>query len=308
MIYTITYNPAVDLVVESEIHPGELNRVSSEHYVVGGKGINVSQVVALWNEKTTATGFLGGFTGEFVKNALKELNIPSHFVQANGTTRVNVKVHSEEESLTELNMSGLEVTKSQSKELKDYLKKNLTEEDYCVISGIPAQGITIEEFLTYCKIAHDKGAKLVLDINTEYMLKALEYHPWLIKPRLMEMADVMNVSKLTEDERRVELGKKLRKQGASNVLLSNGKWGTILVSEDGVYYGEPWEEAIIDSVGSNDALVAGFVVQFKKTGDYLEAMKGALGSSYATINTHGFPSKKEIAQQVKEALVIKQEV
>ena len=49
MIYTVTFNPAIDYVVrlDRELQVGDVNRARGEDCVLGGKGINVSPS-ALW--------------------------------------------------------------------------------------------------------------------------------------------------------------------------------------------------------------------------------------------------------------------
>ena len=48
MIYTVTFNPAIDYVVrlDTPLEVGEVNRARGEDCVLGGKGINVSGVLA----------------------------------------------------------------------------------------------------------------------------------------------------------------------------------------------------------------------------------------------------------------------
>ena len=55
MIYTVTFNPAIDYVVrlDSPLEVGEVNRARGEDCVLGGKGINVSGVLASWAAKAS---------------------------------------------------------------------------------------------------------------------------------------------------------------------------------------------------------------------------------------------------------------
>lgn len=47
MIYTVTFNPAIDYVIRTnEINLGCVNRSVSEEIFFGGKGINVSIILA----------------------------------------------------------------------------------------------------------------------------------------------------------------------------------------------------------------------------------------------------------------------
>ena len=98
MIYTVTLNPSIDYVINLEhLNKGHVNRVNSENVYPGGKGINVSRILKTLGHDSVATGFLSGFTGDFIRNSLYELNVKSDFINLdNGFTRINVKIKSEE--------------------------------------------------------------------------------------------------------------------------------------------------------------------------------------------------------------------
>src|SRR5699024_4914245 len=98
MLYTITFNPAVDLVMNTDvIHLGELNRVKRDEYVAGGKGINMSVLLKRLGHHNIATGFLGGFSGDFIQKSLKEEGIQPEFVDIDAITRINVKIKADQE-------------------------------------------------------------------------------------------------------------------------------------------------------------------------------------------------------------------
>ncbi len=102
MIYTITFNAAIDLVLQvTDYKSGMLNRSLRENYIVGGKGINVSVILQRLGYDNIATGFLGGFTGDYIKSELAKENIQTNFIEVDGITRINIKLKSQEE--TEIN-------------------------------------------------------------------------------------------------------------------------------------------------------------------------------------------------------------
>ena len=93
MIYTVTFNPSLDYIVRlNAFHAGEINRVNYEQVLAGGKGINVSIVLKNLGLESTALGFLAGFTGEEIKNQLRQFGVKNEFVQLeHGFSRINVK-------------------------------------------------------------------------------------------------------------------------------------------------------------------------------------------------------------------------
>ena len=133
MIYTITVNPSIDYVVQlPQMTLGSVNRLAHTAKLPGGKGINVSQILNDLDQPNKALGFIGGFTGTFISDALKAKGLDCHFTPIADDTRINVKIHAEEE--TELNGAGPDIT---AKEIEAFYTElaNLTPNDVVVMSG-----------------------------------------------------------------------------------------------------------------------------------------------------------------------------
>ena len=125
MIYTVTFNPAVDYVMKlAELKTGLVNRSQSEEIFFGGKGINVSIVLSQLGIKSMALGFIAGFTGEAIEQGVKAQGIDTDFVRLeNGCSRINVKIKADDE--TELNGPRPEISDSAVSELFAKLHKLL---------------------------------------------------------------------------------------------------------------------------------------------------------------------------------------
>ena len=117
MIYTITFNPALDYISQVDnFEVGKINRTKTEEILSGGKGLNVSTVLSNLGIESTALGFIAGFTGEELKKNIEEKGIKTDFINVKkGITRINVKISSKEE--TALNGNGPEITEENIKEL-----------------------------------------------------------------------------------------------------------------------------------------------------------------------------------------------
>ena len=302
MIYTVTLNPAIDLIVNSELNLGELNRANSEEYFIGGKGIQVSEMVRELGEETVATGFAAGFTGDFLKQELDRKGIPHHFVGAEGITRVNVKVLSAEGPMTELNLTGIRVNKARMNELNRYLENHITPEDVVVLSGNSAEGVSLDDFIDLCRTVSEKTEKLVVDASLEKITASLPFKPWLVRPSVFELYDAGS-RRLSYEDDMTEAGKRLCAQGAKNVLIRDVAKATILVSEDGVYFGDPMDVPVVSSIGAMDALVSGFIVKYKETHDYAKALEWAIAAATATSATYDLATKKEIEEMLDEVYV-----
>ena len=295
MIYTVTFNPALDYVVKvNHFTPGMVNRTVKEDIYYGGKGINVSAVLANLGMESTALGFVAGFTGEEIERGAKTLGFASEFIHVkHGMSRINVKLKSDEES--EINGMGPEITREDVDQLYVRLEQ-LREGDVLVLSGsIPA---SIEDDI-YEKIMarlDGKGIRIVVDAEKNLLLKVLKYHPFLVKPNNHELGDMFGV-KLACDEDVITYGKKLQENGAENVLVSMAGDGAILIAADGgVHKLGVAKGTVKNSVGAGDSMVAGFIAGYLENGDYGHALKLGTAAGGATAFSEGLGTKDLIMQ------------
>lgn len=299
MIYTVTLSPSIDYVVKlNHLNKGNVNRVNSENIYPGGKGINVSRVLKTLGHDSMATGFISGFTGDFIENSLKQLGVKSDFIKLNeGFTRINVKIKSDEE--TEINGQGPHISEEELNELFNKLSK-LNEDDILVLAGsIPS---TLKEDL-YERIMEklkDSNAKVVVDAAKNLLLNVLKYNPFLIKPNNHELEEMFNV-KLQSIDDIVTYAKKLKDMGSRNVLVSMGKDGALLLTENNeVYVSNTPKGTVINSVGAGDSMVAGFICGYTIYNSYEEALKLGAASGSATAFSSDLATKEFIDDLIKE--------
>lgn len=138
MIYTVTFNPALDYVIAVDhFAPGQINRTKEETMVCGGKGINVSALLANLGYESTALGFVAGFTGEEIVRRCQKAGFHSDFIRVkDGLSRINVKMKSDEE--TEINGMGPDITGKNVELLFEQLNE-LKAGDVLVLSGSTVQ-------------------------------------------------------------------------------------------------------------------------------------------------------------------------
>ena len=302
MIYTVTLNPSIDYVINLEyLKKGQVNRVNDEHVYPGGKGINVSRVLKTLGHDNVATGFVSNFTGDFIINSLSDLNVKSDFIKLdNGFTRINVKIKSDEE--TEINGGGPHISDEKLKELFDKLSE-LKEGDILVLAGsIPS---TLKEDLYEKIMEHVKGnnVKVVVDATKNLLLNVLKYNPFLIKPNNHELEEIFNV-KLENVEDIAVYGKKLQKMGARNVLVSMGKDGALLITEDKeIFISNVPKGRVINSVGAGDSMVAGFISGYTNSNSYEEALRLGAASGSATAFSSDLATKEFIDKLIQEIKV-----
>ena len=299
MIYTVTFNPSLDYVIQvDKLVPGEINRTTHEAVYPGGKGNNVSVILSNLGHSSKALGFTAGFTGEALENMLKEFGCDTAFIRLpEGSTRINVKINAGEE--TEINGQGPVITEEAQQALFEQLDA-LKKEDILVLAGSIPNTLPSDIYERILEHLQGRGIHFVVDATKELLLKVLKYHPFLIKPNNHELGEMFGVTLKTRDEI-VTYAKKLQEMGAENVLVSMAGDGAILLTEDGIIYkAKPPKGKVLNSVGAGDSMVAGFIAGYLKTGDYEEALKLGTAAGSATAFSDDLASGEYIQKLYKE--------
>lgn len=293
MIYTVTFNPALDYVMQvSSFLPGETNRAEGEELQVGGKGINVSIVLARLGMENTALGFLAGDTGELLRTRLERLGVTTDFVfLPAGYTRINVKLKGQVE--TELNGRGPDIPQSAVEELWEKLDR-LREGDTLILSGSIPSPLSPHTYEDILKRLGGKGIRFVVDAAGDLLAHSLPCRPFLVKPNHRELGELTG-RELSPDDlpALTEAAQELRRLGAQNVMVSLGKHGAVLAAQDGkVYTQKAPVGQLTNSVGAGDSMVAGFLTAWDK--GYEEALRLAVAAGSATAFSLGLAAKEEI--------------
>lgn len=299
MIYTVTFNPSLDYVIQvDKLVPGEINRTTHEAVYPGGKGNNVSVILSNLGHSSKALGFTAGFTGEALENMLKEFGCDTAFIRLpEGSTRINVKINAGEE--TEINGQGTVITEEAQSALFEQLDA-LKKEDILVLAGSIPNTLPSDIYERILEHLQGRGIHFVVDATKELLLKVLKYHPFLIKPNNHELGEMFGVTLKTRDEI-VTYAKKLQEMGAENVLVSMAGDGAILLTEEGVIYeAKPPKGKVLNSVGAGDSMVAGFLTGYLNTGDYEKAFRLGVVTGSATAFQYWLATKEDIVALMED--------
>ncbi len=298
MIYTITFNPALDYIAQVEdFKIGEINRTKTETILPGGKGLNVSIVLKNLGIENTALGFISGFTGEELKRKMEAQGVKTDFVKVKeGITRINVKISSMNEKKVEetaLNGVGPLITENDIEVLMEKLQKMSTN-DLVILSGSIPKNIDNTIYEKICKNLNEKGITFIVDSTQELLMNVLKYHPFLIKPNKDELEETLNC-KISTKEDIIQSAKELKKLGAQNVLVSLGNDGALLLTkEDKTYYSKAPKGQVVNTVGSGDSMVAGFLAGYHQTKDYEVALKTGVATGSASAFSTRLATKEDV--------------
>ena len=281
MIYSVTLNPSIDFIVRvKDFQLGGTNRAYEDNFFAGGKGIMVSKL--LKNVKTNCVnlGFLGGFTGTFIEQNLKKLNILSDFVTVNENTRVNVKLKTETE--TEINCQGPKISDSEKEEFLDKIRK-IKSDDFVILSGSVPSNLGNDFYITIIEILNKNGVKFTLDSSGETFSKSLKYKPFLIKPNKDELKEYAK-REFKNNQEIVNYVRENLVDKAEHVIISLGGEGALYIDKNFSLFAYPLrvKENVVNTVGAGDSVVAGFVNYMLKHNDVERAFRFAVACGTAT--------------------------
>ena len=293
MIYTVTLSPSIDYIVRmSNMRSNTTNRTDSEEFYFGGKGINVSQVLAELDLDSTAFGFIAGFTGEAIEKGLRNNRIRTDFIHLNeGLTRINIKIKAGGEA--EINGQGPDIPEAALEQLMQKLDQ-IKDGDTLVLAGSIPKTCPDDIYERMLERVKDKKIMIAVDATRKLLVNSLSMRPFLIKPNRLELSEIFHKEVETEDDVKKYAGK-LQEMGARNVIVSLGRKGAFLLDETGATHScGVLKQPVINTVGAGDSMVAGFIAGYLKTGDYGYALKLGSACGNATSFLPGLATRAKI--------------
>ena len=293
MIYTVTFNPAIDYVVRvKEFSLGQVNRSSREEIQFGGKGINVSVMLKHLGTESCALGFLAGFTGKAIEDDLHRMGIRTDFIHlSQGMTRINVKLKAKEE--TEINGQGPGISQADFQKLLEQVAL-LQPGDTLVLAGSIPQSLPDDVYERIIQSLAGKDIQVVVDATRDLLCHVLKYRPFLIKPNHIELGEIFDRTLHTDEEIR-ECASLLQQRGARNVLVSMAGDGAILLDETGAFHKIAAPKGKVkNSVGAGDSMVAGFLAGYLQSRDYETALRTGAAAGSATAFSEGLAQRDEV--------------
>lgn len=298
MIYTVTLNPALDYFMNyEELALGEVNRTGKTQISAGGKGIMESRMLSLIGAKSKALGFLGGFSGQYIKDFLNENQIDSDFTEIEDLTRINVKLKSQENE-TSLDAAG---PKLQESEINHFLEKfdHLKEDDIVVFAGTIPKSLGEDFYEGLIAKVQKQKATFVMDVDGQKLLDSLPAHPLLIKPNREELEAIFETS-FKNNEQIIPYGQKLLEMGAQNVIVSMAGDGALLFTNEKVYFAQGIKGELKNSIGAGDSTVAGFLAEYSQSKDPLLAFRQAIACGTSKAFSDDMPSRAFLEEIYKK--------
>ena len=257
MIYTVTLNPALDKTVEIPgIALDTVNRITEMRTDPGGKGINVSTVIAKLGGDSRAVGILGGESGRTLEKLLENENFTTQFRFVEGQTRMNIKIIDRVgHTNTDINEPGLTVTDADLDALLNDLLAEVHAGDIVVLAGSLPKGAPQDTYRVWTSACKNAGARVFLDADGALLAKGLKAAPYLIKPNDDELSRLAGRKLETIEELTAE-GRRLLESGIERVVISLGGRGALYLRKGSMIYAEGLKVPVGSTVGAGDSVVA----------------------------------------------------
>lgn len=293
MIYTVTLNPSLDYIIDvKDFQMGKTNRTAAEKILPGGKGLNVSMVLANLGLESIAYGFTAGFVGKEIQERMADMGCRTDFIfLEEGVSRINIKLRSCEG--TEINGQGPHISDTSVERLMEKLD-HLQSGDCLILAGSIPPDMPKNLYERMMERLQGREILTVVDATGDLLKKVLPYHPFLIKPNKDELEALFGV-KLDTRESVIPYGRKLQELGARNVFISMGGDGAVLISDAGKEYATDAPKGqVINAVGAGDSMVAGFLFSWLQKQDAREAFYTGVSAGSASAFSENLATKSEI--------------
>lgn len=300
MIYTCTFAPSIDYTAYlTYFESGALNRSEEVYYYPGGKGINVSRVLSRLGMKSRALGFAGGFTGHFIEEFLDAEGIETDFIDTGAITRINVKIKTDQE--TELNGPGPVLTDAQLEQLTEKIAV-MQAGDWFILAGSLPPSVPTQFFKDLAARCQERAIHFVLDTSGPALEELLDSKPFLIKPNEHELGEIFGVDINTQAQA-FHYANLLVNRGVEHVVVSMGGAGAIYASRGIRYTANVPKGKVVNTVGSGDSLVSGFIASYIQHNDPLQAFRYGVASGSATAFRSDLCEQPDVERLLPEVAV-----
>lgn len=259
-VVTITLNPAIDHTVFLErFEVGSVNRTERHHRQAGGKGVNVSSMLADHGVPSIATGFLGRENPRVFEELCARGPVADAFVRVAGETRTSIKiVETGTRTTTDINFPGLVPDAADLDALEETLRGLLLPGRWFVLAGSLPAAVPLDRFASWIRLIKSGGGLLAVDTSGEALRVAIDAGADVIKPNEHELGELLG-RPLADLASQIDAARALHEEKVPHVILSLGAEGALFLSPDGALMAAAAPVDVVSTVGAGDSLLAGYL-------------------------------------------------
>lgn len=305
MILVINLNASIDKKYEIEnIEKGKVMRARNVENTPGGKGLHVANVATILKEDCIATGLLGGKSGEFIEDKLKDYGIKQDFVKISGETRSCLAIISDDLVQTEILEPGPEVSEAELHSFLDKYIDLIKDSNVIVASGSIPRNVSTNFYRNLIEMANAQGKIFLLDTSGDALKEGIKGRPYFIKPNKDEI-EALTGRKISSIQETIEEIKKFQDQGIELVVISLGAEGSIAGYKRKFYKVSAPNVKTVNPIGSGDSYVAGIAVGIERGYSIEDTLKlaSACGTANAMEKETGFVKKSVVEELMKKVQV-----
>jgi len=308
MIISLTLNPSLDYVLQvNSLALEETQRAENAFLYASGKGINVSRMLTRFGVQTSAWGFVGGLNGDRFSRILEEEGINTSFIPCQAETRLNVII-TELKTYDQLRVSAKGPEISDKEIIKLYERiNNLPEElEFVTFGGSIPKNVPKNIYKELIEIIKSKGIRCILDTSNEALTQGIQAKPFLIKPNLHELNEILEGEIISTIEEIKIAASKIVSEGVKNVAISLAKEGAIFVNESKIIHAFAPKVEVKSKVGAGDSMVAGLIYGLHRNLPEEDIIKYGIAFGTAAVLTIGTElAYKEDIEQILPEIEIK---
>ncbi len=304
-IITLTLNPAFDVHCFCEkFQPYHENLAKITTSEAGGKGVNISRALTVCGTENLAFVVLGEENGDGFARAMAADGMTYETLTVAGRIRENITIHTDSADETRISFAGFDVPADLLSRVEEALLPMIDGDTVVTLTGRNPSGVGIEETKAMLHRFAEHGAKIVIDSRSFSLADLIEMKPWLIKPNQEEISAYLGREIGTLDEV-VEAAKELHEGGITNVMISLGSKGALLVSDEGVFSARPPKIEALSTIGAGDSSIAGFLAASSEGRSAKDCLCRAVAYGTAACLTEGTkpPRRQDVANVMGEIVV-----
>ncbi len=258
-IITLTLNPAFDIHCHvPAFAPYHENLAKISAHEAGGKGVNISRALTYNGVENLAFVVLGDENGDSFKKRLEDDKMTYSALTVKGRIRENITLHTDNAPETRISFEGFETDEALLTKTFDALMNEGVSDAIVTFTGRVPSGISMSAVKEFLQKLVDNGAKIVIDSRSFSLSDLIEVKPWLIKPNQEEISEYLGIE-IEKFEDAINAARELHEKGITNVMISLGSQGALLVSDSGAYVAKPPKIEALSTIGAGDSSIGGFL-------------------------------------------------
>ncbi len=251
--------------------------------LAGGKGANVARALKTLGETPTISGWVGGFSGQFIENRLQLEGLQTDFIHADFESRSCTSIlDREKQTMTEIYEVGDSVPLEKINELRDHIRKIIGNYQAVTLSGSLPPGVPSDFYADLIEIARKENVLTFLDTSGDALRDGIKAGPFFIKPNDTEAKSLLGLN-LIDTFDFTQIAAEISTKYKTNVLLSLGAKGAVAAKGKEIFIVKSPSVEAKSAVGSGDCMLAGLAHGFLHGLSFEEAVM--CGVAAGTANT-----------------------